>query len=117
MSKRKSNRVETGKGKSGCASVNGYTARLEQLKAKQNEKRIDEIEKMLDEAGVPEWVENSDSNGVPSNAPQSRLKWFLARRKNVTAREIDQKLQREMKENLEYERRYNDQADLPTPEE
>ena len=71
---------------------------LEQRKAILAAKQMAEIVKMLDESGVPEWIENADSNGVPSSAPHSRLKWFLARRKNVSAHEIDQKLQREMKE-------------------
>lgn len=69
---------------------------------------------MLDDAGVPEWVENNFHRGVPSNSAVMRLKWYLARRKNVAAREIDQKLQREMKEAeanaREYMERYNDQA-------
>jgi hypothetical protein len=33
---------------------------------------------------------------VPSNAPDYRLQWFLARRKNVKPAEIDQQLQKEM---------------------
>lgn len=89
-------------------AVSGYTARLEQLKAQQDRHIITEISKMLDEAGVPEWVENTDTRGVPANAPHCRLKWFLARRKNVAEWEKDQKLAREMKENLEHARRYNE---------
>jgi hypothetical protein len=78
---------------SGCS-----TARLEQLKAELNERRLTEIAAMLDDAGVPEWVENNSHRGVPSNGCVSRLKWYLARRKNVAAHEIDQKLQREMRQ-------------------
>lgn len=89
----------------------GYTARLEQLKAEQNERRLTEIAAMLDNVGVPEWVENNSHRGVPSNSAVMRLKWYLARRKNVSPREIDQKLQREMKEAeasaREYMERYN----------
>lgn len=76
----------------------GSTARLEQLKAQLNERRITEIGAMLDDVGVPEWVENNSHRGVPSNSAVQRLKWFLARRKNVAACEIDQKLQREMRQ-------------------
>ena len=80
------------------AEARGYTARLEQLKAELNERRLTEICAMLDDAGVPEWVENNSHRGVPSNSAVQRLKWYLARRKNVAPHEIDQKLQREMKE-------------------
>lgn len=89
-----------------------YTARLEQLKAELNERRLTEISAMLDDAGVPEWVENNSHRGVPSNSAVMRLKWYLARRKNVAAAEIDKKLQRDMKEAeknaREYMERYND---------
>ena len=93
------------------AEARGYTARLEQLKAELNERRLTEIAAMLDDVGVPEWVENNSHRGVPSNSAVMRLKWYLARRKNVAARETDQKLQREMKEAeanaREYMERYN----------
>jgi hypothetical protein len=51
---------------------------------------------MLTKAGVPEWVINSDSDGVPGNSVPCRLKWYLARRKDVKPGEIDQRLQRDM---------------------
>jgi hypothetical protein len=96
------------------ASATGYAARLEQLKAELNERRLTEIAAMLDDAGVPAWVENRCHKGVPSNSAVMRLKWYLARRKNVKAAEIDQKLQREMKEAeihaREYMGRYNDES-------
>lgn len=93
-------------------ATSGYTARIEQLKAELNERRLTEIAAMLDDIGVPEWVENNCHRGVPSNSAVMRLKWYLARRKNVSPREIDQKLQREMKaaeaNAREYMERYND---------
>lgn len=96
------------------ASVSGYAATVAKMKAELNERRLDEIAAMLTDAGVPIWVENNCHRGVPSCSPVSRLKWYLARRKNVAAREIDQKLQREMKEAEEnaahYMKRHNDQA-------
>lgn len=94
-----------------------YTARLEQLKSELNERRLTEIAAMLDDVGVPEWVENNSHRGVPSNSSVQRLKWYLARRKNVAAHETDQKLQRDMKEAevnaREYMERYNDKAQRP----
>jgi hypothetical protein len=79
------------------APARGYTARLEQLKSELNERRLTECDQMLTDAGVPEWVMNTGCDGVPSNSVVARLKWYLARRKNVAVREIDQNLQREMK--------------------
>ncbi len=93
------------------APVTGYAATVAKMKAELNERRLDEIAAMLTDAGVPIWVENNCHRGVPSCSPVSRLKWYLARRKNVAAHEIDQKLQREMKEAeihaREYMGRYN----------
>jgi hypothetical protein len=82
--------------------VMGSTSRLELLKAELNERRLKECSDMLTDVGVPEWVMNSNSDGVPGNSVVCRLKWYLARRKNVKAGEIDQKLQREMAEMLHY---------------
>jgi len=71
-------------------------SRLELLRSRQNSRQLLLCRKLLDEAGVPEWVMNSDSDNVPSNSVTSRLKWYLARRKNVTPGEIDVKLNRSM---------------------
>ena len=76
------------------------------IKSELNERRLDEIAAMLTESGVPIWVENNCHQGVPSCSPVMRLKWYLARRKNVAASEIDQELQRGMKEAEEAARRY-----------
>ena len=96
---------------SSLAAMAGCSDRMEQLKAELNERRLKEIGDMLDDAGVPEWVENTSHKGVPSNGVVSRMKWYLARRKNVKASEIDQKLQRDMKaaeiHAHEYTSRYN----------
>lgn len=89
-----------------------YAARFEQLRAELNERRLTEISEMLTDAGVPEWVMNSDHNGVPSNSEVFRLKWYLARRKNVKAGEIDQKLQRDMKEAYEHARAYRERHNV-----
>lgn len=61
---------------------------------------IDRCAALLTEFGVPEWVENSDSKGVPANAVHCRLKWLLCRRKHIKPSEVDGLLQREMDENL-----------------
>ena len=90
------------------AAPSGYAARFDQLKAELNERRLREISEMLTDAGVPEWVMNAGHNGVPSNSDVSRLKWYLARRKNVKAGEIDQQLQRDMKEAYEHARAYRE---------
>lgn len=89
------------------APATGYTARLAELKALGDERELAAIQKMLDDVGVPEWVQNSDSDGVPSNAPSCRLRWFVSRRKNVELWETDQTLAAEMRENLEAAKRYN----------
>lgn len=90
-------------------------SRLQELKIKAHERELQKCDQMLTDAGVPGWVMNSDSNGVPSNSVASRLKWYLARRKNVERWETDQTLQREMEENLRHAQAYtqarpNDQA-------
>jgi len=74
----------------------GCDARIEKLRARQNAIRLERIEQMLKDAGVPEWVQTIETGPVPSNAPDYRLQWFLARRKNVKPAEIDQQLQKEM---------------------
>jgi hypothetical protein len=43
---------------------------------------LEKVSKMLDEAGVPEWVEE-EGNPVPANAAVYRLKWYLNRRKDI----------------------------------
>ena len=78
------------------AEARGCDARIEKLRARQNAIRLERIEQLLQDAGVPEWVQTIETGLVPSNAPDYRLQWFLARRKNVKPAEIDQKLQREM---------------------
>ena len=50
---------------------------------------------MLTRAGVPEWVIGADST-VPGSSVPCRLKWYLARRKDVEPWEGDEDLQREM---------------------
>lgn len=83
---------------SGSSSATGYASRYEQLRANYIERQLAMCDQMLTEQGVPEWVMLSDSNGVPANSVPCRLKWYLARRKNVAAGEIDQQLQDEIKE-------------------
>lgn len=68
-------------------------SRLKELKARQNERQLQECAQMLTVAGVPEWVMHSANEPVPANATPERLKWYLARRKNVLKWETDQKLQ------------------------
>lgn len=89
---------------------------MQELKIKVHERELQKCDQMLTDAGVPEWVMNSDSNGVPSNSVASRLKWYLARRKNVERWETDQTLQREMDECMRAAQAYtqarpNDQAE------
>lgn len=72
------------------------TVRRELLMLRYKSRQLEMCGKMLDESGVPEWVMNSDSNNVPANATPCRLKWYLARRKNVSAGEIDEELNRDM---------------------
>lgn len=81
-------------------------SRLQELKIKAHEMELGKCDQMLTDAGVPEWVMNSDSNGVPSNSVASRLKWYLARRKNVERWETDQALQRDMEESLRHAQAY-----------
>jgi len=57
-------------------------------------------DELLTKQGVPEWVENSDSQGAPSNAVIERLKWYLARRKDVKPNEAEPELQAEMAKNV-----------------
>jgi hypothetical protein len=66
------------------------------IKARQNERQLQECDRMLTDAGVPEWVMISANEPVPANSTPERLKWYLLRRKNVEKWETDQKLQREM---------------------
>ena len=89
------------------AAPSGYASRLEQLKAELNVRRLKECDDMLTDAGVPAWVMNSNANGVPSNTTVARLKYYLARRKNLAKWETDQKIQREMAEMLRYAQRHN----------
>ena len=84
------------------ASANGYASRFEQLKTIHYKRQLEVIDQMLTDAGVPEWVMVMRSDGVPANSVPCRLEWYLARRKNVKASEIDKDLQREMAEMLRY---------------
>ena len=59
---------------------------LEYRKGKVALKQIREVKKLLDGAGVPEFVTVGEDFG---NAPQMRLKWFLLRRKDVKPSEVD----------------------------
>lgn len=88
------------------APPGGSASRLQELMAKAHERELQKCAQMLTDAGVPEWVMNTDSCGVPGNSVASRLKWYLARRKNVQRWEADQTLQREMEENLRYAQAY-----------
>lgn len=69
---------------------------IQEVLARRNAIQLERCSEMLTAAGVPDWVELSDSPGVPSNAVTYRLKWFLARRKDVNPSEIDKELQRDM---------------------
>ena len=68
--------------------------------AKHYQRQLQECDEMLTKQGVPEWVENSDSNGVPGNAVTCRLKWYLARRKDVKPEEAEPQLQSDMAANI-----------------
>lgn len=59
---------------------------LEYRKGKVALKQLREVTKLLNDAGVPEFVTVGDDVG---NAPQVRLKWFLMRRKDVKPSEVD----------------------------
>ena len=76
-------------------SANGCAPSIEEVRARRNAIQLERCAQMLTEAGVPEWVELSDSS-VPSNAVTYRLKWFLARRKDVKPSEIDKRLKADM---------------------
>jgi hypothetical protein len=67
--------------------------KLAKLREAQLLRWVKGCDEMLTKANVPEWVENEGSS-VPSNCILERLKWFLARRKDVKKWEIDQNLQR-----------------------
>lgn len=58
-------------------------------------KQLEICGEMLTRAGVPEWVIGADST-VPASSVPCRLKWYLARRKDVEPWEGDEDLQREM---------------------
>lgn len=60
-------------------------ALLEARKGRIALTQIREVQRLLNEAGVPEIVEIDDS---VSNGPQCRLKWFLLRRKDVKPEEL-----------------------------
>lgn len=70
--------------------------RRELLLLRYKSRQLEMCGKLLDEAGVPEWVMNSYTETVPANAVPCRLKWYLTRRKNVSSGEIDDELQRDM---------------------
>lgn len=67
---------------------------------KYYQRQLQRCDEMLTKAGVPEWVMNSDSNDVPGNAVAERLKWYLARRKDVKPEEAEPQLQAEMAANI-----------------
>ena len=58
---------------------------LEYRKGKVALKQLREITKLLNDAGIPEFVTVGEDLG---NAPQMRLKWFLMRRKDVKPTEV-----------------------------
>jgi len=91
------------------AGSTGY--RLNDIKARQNERQLQECDQMLTEAGVPEWVLNCANEPVPANSTPQRLKWYLARRKNVSKWEIDRKLQRDMADALRWARAMRNDGD------
>ncbi|HRA67717.1 MAG TPA: hypothetical protein PL187_16940 [Caldilinea sp.] len=91
----------------------GWAARLQELKHRQTEDRLRRCDEMLTAAGVPEWVMNSENGSVPANSTPARLRWYLARRKDIKPGEIDQQLQREMKEWLNYVAQHNDLRERP----
>lgn len=75
--------------------------------------QLEQCDQMLTDAGVPEWVENSNCNGVPGNSTPERLKWYLARRKDVKPGETDRKLAKEMEENIEAARLFHMRTKFP----
>lgn len=86
---------------SGSLQPAGCASRLDNLVLRYKARQLDMCSQMLNMQGVPEWVMLESGNGVPSNATPCRLKWYLARRKDVADCEIDQELRREM-EDLQY---------------
>jgi len=76
--------------------------RLKELKHRQTEDRLRRCDEMLTAAGVPEWVMNSENDNVPANSTPARLRWYLARRKDIKPGEVDQQLQREMINWMDY---------------
>jgi len=70
--------------------------RMLQLQMAYYRRQMERCDDLLTKAGVPEWVENTDSDGVPGNSIPERLKWYLARRKDVKPSEIDKTLALEM---------------------
>jgi len=98
--------------RAGCASP------YDKLKLSYLERQMEMCDQMLTASGVPEWVMNLDANGVPANSLPSRLKWYLARRKDVAAGEIDQELLSMMEENLRLaQARHNDKLRHSAPAE
>lgn len=70
--------------------------RRELLMLRYKSRQLETCGKLLDEAGVPEWVMTTHTETVPANATPCRLQWYLARRKNVSLGEIDVELNRDM---------------------
>jgi len=103
-------RVASSLERAGCASGSHDLTIL-----RYKERQLSMCDQMLTDAGVPEWVMASDSNGVPANSVPSRLKWYLARRKDVAAGEIDQGLQDDMKEMLRLARQRHNAGAQPPP--
>lgn len=62
-----------------------YIPRHEELRALVNKMQLEEITCLLDDFGVPGMV---DVDGMPGNVPAHRLKWLLARRKEVKPSEL-----------------------------
>lgn len=90
--------------------------RLE-ITAKYYQRQLDDCDKALTEAGVPEWVMNSWNDGVPANCVPERLRWFLARRKNITKAESEQRLQNEMRLLLQHACEYAGRDSAPERKE
>jgi len=70
--------------------------RRELLMLRYKSRQLEMCGKLLDEAGVPEWVMTTYTETVPANAVPCRLQWYLTRRKNVSSGEIDDELNRDM---------------------
>ena len=86
--------------------------RRELLLLRYKSRQLEMCGKLLDEAGVPEWVMTTYTETVPANAVPCRLQWYLTRRKNVSYGEIDDELNRDMAmlSGEASARRANDQA-------